>query len=450
MLIHQKALRSAAFAALFLIASLTAIPASAQTCGPMDVVFVVDETGSMGNVISEIQNQVSLIADEVVNASGGDYQFGLVGMPDNNVDVLLNFTPNNRAALGTAVGQLGTAGGCGGVPYDEALDAVVNLLGPRSGSSGNQIGTFSGPWRPNATKIVILITDTWPQGFTCSFQQGVHDVKAHDIAEEAATDGIHISSVYVPTGNTPEDLIISIMEDVANTSAGIYKESASDASDLSDIILDIIKNCGGAAGRVGPTSLTVDPTELSLIPNETGVVHINNADPGTATNPTVWSIENLPDGWTARLVPATLREGEAEAIDLEITPGPDAAQGLHMIGVRGVKGPEGALPEADNYIVVHVIVDCRPPFFLATPGHHPESQTVASGGTARLVALPSGDGPFRFQWFRGPSGSTAFPIAGATNSTFTTEAITAPSQYWVRVTNACGSRDSNSAVVSPR
>ena len=443
MLIHQKAIRGVVVAALCVFGLLSARTVNAQACGPMDVVFVVDETGSMGNVIGEIQAQVGLIADEVVKASGNNYSFAMIGMPDNNVDIIMNFSPNNRAELDTAVGQLGTAGGCGGVPYDEALDTAVNLLGARTGTDGAQIGTFVGPWT-RSTKIIILITDTWPQGFTCAFQAGVHDVNAHAVAEEAAAQDIHISSVYVPTGNTPEDLIIGMMEDVATTSRGIYREAAPDASDLSDIIVDILQNCGGST-RSGPTSLTVEPTELLLTNSETGTVRINNFDPGSTSNPTQWSAENLGEGWTAKFVTLPNAEDGSERIDVQITPSADAIQGTHLVAIKATRdnGPT-------NYIIVHVVVDCRAPFFLGTPGHQPLSQSVARGTTARLTATPGGDGPFRYQWYRGPSGSTAFPISGATNAALTTDAVNATGEYWVRVTNPCGSRDSATAVVTPR
>lgn len=443
MFIHQKAIRSVVLAALCVIGFLIPGTVKAQSCGPMDVVFVVDETGSMGSVISEIQSQIGLIADEVVKASGNDYAFGLIGMPDNNNDVLLNFTPNNRAELDKAVLLLGTAGGCGGVPYDEALDTAVNLLGARTGTDGLQIGKFDGPWT-RTTKIIILITDTWPQGFTCGFQAGVHDVNAHRVAEDAIAQGIHISAVYVPTGNTPEDLIIGMMEDVAATSQGIYREAAGDASDLAAIIVDILQNCGGGS-RTGPTSLTANPTELVLTNSGTGTVHISNFDPGTQANPTQWTVENMGEGWTAKIINRPLDETGAERIDVEITPSADALQGTHLVAIKATRqnGPT-------NYIIIHVIVDCRAPFFLGTPGHQPLSQTVARGATARLTAAPDGDGPFRYQWYRGPSGSTAFPINGATSASLTTDAVNAPSEYWVRVTNPCGSRDSATATVRPQ
>jgi hypothetical protein len=40
------------------------------------------------------------------------------------------------------------------------------------------------------------------------------------------------------------------------------------------------------------------------------------------------------------------------------------------------------------------------------------------------------------------------PIAGATGRTFTTPALNWSSDYWVRVTNACGSVDSNTANIT--
>src|SRR6266487_964760 len=164
----------------------------------MDVTFIVDETGSMTDVINEIHTQVQKIADAVQIASGGDFKFALVGMPDNNIDVIENFSAD-RNAFNTATTKLALAGGCGGVPYDEAINAVVNALPARTGSDGAQLNAFTGGWRSEAAKVVILITDTLPQAFTCNYVQGVHDVAAHNFAAQAAAAGIHVTVVYVPT-----------------------------------------------------------------------------------------------------------------------------------------------------------------------------------------------------------------------------------------------------------
>lgn len=444
MLIHQRAIRGAAIAAAFVLMSFVpATAAHAQTCGPMDVVFVVDETGSMTNVINEIQTQVSRIADSVTTASGGDFQFGVIGMPDNNIRVLLNPTPGNRAGLDTAVAQLAVAGGCGGVPYDEALNTALNSLPLRSGTDGAQLQPFTAGWRGGSTKIIILITDTVPQAFTCSFVAGVHDVAVHDFAVQAATDNIKIASVFLDTGNPNPDLIKSIMEDAATTSGGVFKVAQPDASDLADIIVDIIQTCGGSGGGA-VTSVFVDPTELLLNNGQSGTVRVINYSPGTTANPVSWSADP-PNGITATFTPVSNpREGGTEEQRLTITVGPDTPQGTHLVAVRASR--DGA---RDNYAIVHVIVDCRAPFFLGTGNNQPQSQSVRRGTSARLKATPGGDGPFRYQWYRGHTGNTNFPIAGATSAELNTGAIQDYSTYWVRVSNACGSRDSAVATVQP-
>ncbi len=77
----------------------------------------------------------------------------------------------------------------------------------------------------------------------------------------------------------------------------------------------------------------------------------------------------------------------------------------------------------------------------------PASQEVASGTTASLSVAASGD-DLTYQWYTGNSGDTAAPVAGATGSTLTTGALTASTNYWVQVTNDCGTADSDTAVIT--
>ncbi len=77
----------------------------------------------------------------------------------------------------------------------------------------------------------------------------------------------------------------------------------------------------------------------------------------------------------------------------------------------------------------------------------PASQEVASGATASLSVAASGD-DLTYQWYTGNSGDTAAPVAGATGSTLTTGALTASTNYWAQVTNAGGTADSDTAVIT--
>jgi sugar lactone lactonase YvrE len=78
----------------------------------------------------------------------------------------------------------------------------------------------------------------------------------------------------------------------------------------------------------------------------------------------------------------------------------------------------------------------------------PASQTIPRGSTATLSVAAAGVGPFAYQWFAGASGDTSRPIAGATGSSYTTPPLAATAQYWVRVINAEGAADSNTATVT--
>jgi uncharacterized repeat protein (TIGR03803 family) len=77
----------------------------------------------------------------------------------------------------------------------------------------------------------------------------------------------------------------------------------------------------------------------------------------------------------------------------------------------------------------------------------PLSQAIASGQTATLSVMASGDG-LSYQWYVGTTGTATNPIAGATASSYTTPALTSTTSYWVRVSNSAGTADSNSATIT--
>src|SRR5262249_22005711 len=80
----------------------------------------------------------------------------------------------------------------------------------------------------------------------------------------------------------------------------------------------------------------------------------------------------------------------------------------------------------------------------------PQSKTIVSGTDAVLGVYAVGTLPHSFQWYRGASGDTNSPIAGATTAMYTTPALIASNAYWVRVTGAgtSGARNSSTAVIT--
>ncbi|MBP7866001.1 MAG: hypothetical protein KA419_08615 [Acidobacteria bacterium] len=86
---------------------------------------------------------------------------------------------------------------------------------------------------------------------------------------------------------------------------------------------------------------------------------------------------------------------------------------------------------------------------LTAPGitSHPAGQTIASGQTATLFVSATGSAPLGYQWYQGASGNTSSPV-GSNQPSYTTPALTGTTSYWVRVTNACGTANSNTAVIT--
>lgn len=77
----------------------------------------------------------------------------------------------------------------------------------------------------------------------------------------------------------------------------------------------------------------------------------------------------------------------------------------------------------------------------------PASQTIISGASTTLTVAASGTAPLAYQWYAGASGDTSTPV-GTNAPSFTTPALTATTQYWVRVTNSQGTADSATATVT--
>lgn len=147
---------------------------------------------------------------------------------------------------------------------------------------------------------------------------------------------------------------------------------------------------------------------------------------------------------------------DPEGLDVTVTPGFLPAPGNGEVKLD-VKVPENAMPR--NYIVNVVAttngrtypgsfivnVPCEVPTILGA--EQPQSGSASRGATATLQAKASGSGPFKYQWYSGHTGMTFTPMANGTSATFTTPKLNETSTYWVRISNACGSVDSQPATL---
>ncbi len=81
---------------------------------------------------------------------------------------------------------------------------------------------------------------------------------------------------------------------------------------------------------------------------------------------------------------------------------------------------------------------------------HPVDLDVLAGSTPNLAVVATGNPALSYQWYRGESGDTSRPVAGATGGSYTPPTDGAYAvRYWVRVSNTLGTADSRAVIVTP-
>jgi len=254
-------------------------------CGPIDLVIVLDDTGSMGGAIGNIIAGLPSIIADADTASGGDLRLGYITFNDD-VHVRSALTDDIDAVK--ALIEAAVASGGAGWPEasDEAKNTAVNNLpaGTRddsAGNSGTQTGDFTVAYRSGALKIVVLITDAPPGGFN-DVWDAADTAAMHTHALTARDKGILMSDIYVGAGNAD---VAALLEDDATTTGGIYTEVPSSGVGVGDAIKDIIDECGGvgppacdftATPRTGTAPLRVQFTDLSTGEIESWAWDIDN------------------------------------------------------------------------------------------------------------------------------------------------------------------------------
>jgi hypothetical protein len=134
-------------AALALCGALFAAPLSAAPI-LSDLVFVVDESGSMGTVQQNLRNNIGRFASILTGTGQVNANYGLVGYGDYDVAPRMVTDLTDATSFSTAAGTLTAAGGI--EPGYTATSFALNALD----GQGDQ---FS--FRSNAVKNVIILTD---------------------------------------------------------------------------------------------------------------------------------------------------------------------------------------------------------------------------------------------------------------------------------------------------
>lgn len=77
----------------------------------------------------------------------------------------------------------------------------------------------------------------------------------------------------------------------------------------------------------------------------------------------------------------------------------------------------------------------------------PQNQSIMVGQNAAVTAAATGTAPLNYQWYQGNAGDTSRPV-GANASTYTITGSATSVNYWVKISNACGTISSTAAQIT--
>ncbi|PHQ26398.1 hypothetical protein CLH62_02020 [Marinobacter guineae] len=143
-----------------------------------DIVFVVDESGSMGNVQANLRNNIGLFANILTGTGQVDARYGLVGYGDINVAPRMVTDFTNATGFASAASGLVAFGGT--EPGYTATAFALNEL-------DGQTDLFS--FRSNAVKNIIILTDEPSNGDT-----GTYGTVGGAAVSESVLDGLLTSN----------------------------------------------------------------------------------------------------------------------------------------------------------------------------------------------------------------------------------------------------------------
>jgi len=99
----------------------------------------------------------------------------------------------------------------------------------------------------------------------------------------------------------------------------------------------------------------------------------------------------------------------------------------------------------DSDAITIAVSPCDAPAILVQPS----GGDVLSGTSGVLAVIDSGSAPLRYQWYEGPRGDVSRPVPTASLASMTTPALlSGATTYWLRITNDCGSVDSDAVTMT--
>ena len=253
----------------------------------MDVVFLLDYTGSMANDMNTLKSNVASISSKVVERSGGDYRLAAVLIDQDS-------SPPSYWSNGTVVAQLnaanrynsGTVYLAAMVPFASAnksdFDNKIGYLNQSTNSATSmELGwgvlapepndiaidrvlnnNLAGSFRAGVNRMIILITDNAPDGDGDDAFNGAEEyAKMGTLSNQAVANTTTISIIGNISNSTSSDgstTIHDIYNGYANNTGGSTNFSGSPAN-----VNTFIDNICNDIEQNFPSVTTNDPSNIS-------------------------------------------------------------------------------------------------------------------------------------------------------------------------------------------
>lgn len=194
-------------------------------------------------------------------------------------------------------------------------------------------------------------------------------------------------------------------------------------------------------------NITVDPEFSVVDPGNSVQLRITSQHNEALefNSPITFSAGDLPQGlsltFNQNSVPAPGDGTITATLHVDGTVFPQTYRGLQIIGTAATGEVRSGFFTID--------VSCTPPVILGLPTSQPQSVVVTRGARTTLRVKPEGGGAFTYQWYRGHAPLVGNPIPNSNSATLDVGPVTQSEEYWVRVSNPCGSVNSMSATVTP-
>ena len=199
---------------------------------PVDLIFVIDVTGSMWDDIDAVKASATAIVD-VIASFASNFRVGIVAYRDHPIppygdplDVMFEdyaFSMNKT----TIINNINSLNESGGADWPEAVyDALLRAIDSSS----------IGGWRSGAKKILILMGDAPPHD-PCP----IHGYTLGDVELAALlADPAHVYSICIGNGGSLDPNAVEAFKAISEGTGG-EAFSASSANDVVDVLLKALR-----------------------------------------------------------------------------------------------------------------------------------------------------------------------------------------------------------------